>query len=47
MATSLNNTVQINGRAVSVTWSNAAARELAKRRRPRIGETHTTAGGRT
>jgi len=38
MAASLNNTVQINGRIVSVEWSNAAARELAKRAKPLVVE---------
>lgn len=34
----LNNTVQINGREVSVEWSKAAARELARRAQPLVVE---------
>jgi hypothetical protein len=34
----LNNTVQINGRQVSVEWSKAAARELAQRAQPLVVE---------
>lgn len=34
----LNNTVEINGRPVSVEWSKAAARELAQRARPLVVE---------
>ena len=38
MNTSLNNTVEINGRQVSVEWSKAAARELAQRAQPLVVE---------
>jgi hypothetical protein len=38
VATSFNNTIQINGRAVSVAWSNAADHELAKRAQPLVVE---------
>lgn len=38
MAASLNNTVQINGRQVSVELSKAAARELAQRAQPLVVE---------
>ncbi|GAB5604289.1 hypothetical protein [Sideroxyarcus sp. TK5] len=34
----LNNTVEINGRPVSVEWSKAAARELAQRAQPLVVE---------
>jgi len=38
MSTQLNNTIEINGRAVSVEWTNAAARELAQRAQPLVVE---------
>lgn len=38
MSTQLNNTVEINGRTVTVEWSRAAARELARRTQPLIVE---------
>ena len=38
MTIPLRNTVQINGRSVSVEWTNAAARELAKRTQPLVVE---------
>lgn len=34
----LNNTVEINGRQVSVEWTKAAARELARRAQPLVVE---------
>jgi hypothetical protein len=34
----LNNTIEINGRPVSVEWSKAAARELARRTQPLVVE---------
>ncbi len=36
--TELNNTVEINGRPVSVQWSKAAARALAQRTQPLVVE---------
>ena len=38
MSTQLNNTIVINGRAVSVEWTKAAARELARRAQPLVVE---------
>ncbi len=38
MCSRLNNTVEINGRTVTVEWSRAAARELARRTQPLIVE---------
>lgn len=38
MARTLSNTIQINGRTVSVEWSGAAARELAQRTQPLVVE---------
>ena len=38
MNAQLNNTIEINGRPVSVEWSKAAARELAQRTQPLVVE---------
>jgi len=38
MASAFKNTVQINGRTVLVEWTNAAARELARRTQPLVVE---------
>jgi hypothetical protein len=38
MNTQLSNTIEINGRSVSVEWTSAAARELAQRTQPLVVE---------